>query len=142
MATKKETIEQWETLQENMAILPHFEAIPYKSKGSSYGACGIRIDGNPAFIDAVLSRLKDLLDGENAITRLELARNPVDGSKLGKSFDKRADNAECCYIRLHQRGGDAQHVNMLFDKKLRAKTEKVAESKYDYWQRARNELCA
>jgi len=78
--------------------------IPYKSSGSSYGACGIRIDGTPAFIDAVLSNLKDMIDGENQVTRLELSRQAVDGSKLGKAFYKAVPNAEVCYIRLHMRG--------------------------------------
>jgi len=80
------------------------EPIPYKAEGSSYGACGIRIDGSPAFIDAVLSRIQDVLDGENTVTRLELSRNVVDGSKLGKHFGKATRNAEVCYIRLHVRG--------------------------------------
>jgi hypothetical protein len=66
MATKEDTLNQWANLTANLPILPVMDAIPYKSKGSSYGACGIRIDGSPEFIDAVLSRLKDLVDGENS----------------------------------------------------------------------------
>jgi len=49
----------WQSLEPGQPIAPHFEPLPSKSKGSSYGACGIRIDGSPEFIDAVLSRLKD-----------------------------------------------------------------------------------
>lgn len=122
--TKEYQLNHWAQLTGNLPIMPHFEAIPYKSKGSSYGACGIRIDGSPAFIDAVLSRLKDLIDGENALTRLELARNDVDGLKLGKNFGKMVDNAQCCYIRLHQRGGEAQHCNA-YDKKLVEATKRA-----------------
>lgn len=102
--TKQEALKHWQGLDENQPILPHFDPIPYKSRGSTYGACGIRIDGNPAFIDAVLSRIKDLIDGENHVTRLGLARNPVDGKGLDKEFGNACHNAECCYIRLHMRG--------------------------------------
>lgn len=122
--TKEFQLQKWASLEANQAIMPHFEAIPYKSTGSSYGACGIRIDGSPEFIDAVLSRLKDLIDGENCLTRLELARNVVDGSKLGKAFGKASKGAECCYIRLHQRGGEATHMHA-YDKRMVEATERA-----------------
>lgn len=101
----------WQSLKPNKPILPHMRPIPYKSSGSRYGACGIRIDGNPEFIDAVLSRLKDLLEGEAQTTRLELARNEVDGRGIGKTLDNMDLNAECVYIRLHERGHEAKILN-------------------------------
>lgn len=101
---KVEAMRRWRSLEPGQPILPVMQAIPYKATGSSYGACGIRIDGTPAFVDAVLSRLQDLLDGENIATRLELSRSLVDGSKLGKEFNKASAGAEVCYIRLHVRG--------------------------------------
>lgn len=102
---KETAMNRWHDLEPNQPILPHFEAIPYKSRGSNYGACGIRIDGTPEFIDAVLSHLKELLAGEGIETRLGLARNKVDGSGVGKETPNRAGaDAECCYIRLHERG--------------------------------------
>ena len=110
---KKDALKHWEALEAGQAIMPHFNAIPYKASGSSYGACGIRIDGNPAFIDSVLSRIKDLLAGENGCTRLGLSRNPVDGSKLGKAFHNAETQAEVCYIRLHERGREAQIMNAI-----------------------------
>ena len=116
--TKAQVLQQWKQLKDNLPILPHMEVIPYKAKGSKYGACGIRIDGNSAFIEAVLSRIKDVIDGENAVTRLELSRIAVDGSKLGKSFDNATSESEVCYIRLHQRGGEASHMNLMFDRNL------------------------
>ena len=48
---KSEALAHWKALEENQPILPHFSPIPYKASGSNYGACGIRIDGNPAFVD-------------------------------------------------------------------------------------------
>lgn len=108
---KAEAMEHWENLPENMPIMPHFDAIPYKSRGSNYGACGIRIDGTPEFIDAVLSHLKELLQGEGVETRLGLARNVVDGSGIGKATPNRASqDAECCYIRLHERGNEGKFL--------------------------------
>ena len=84
--------------------------IPYKATGSTYGACGVRIDGSPKFVDAVLSNLQSLLDGENNVTRLGLSRNPVDGKGLNKSFENRARGSEVCYIRLHVRGAQGAMV--------------------------------
>lgn len=95
--------------------LKHMLPIAYKSTGSSFGACGIRIDGTPEFIDAVLSNLKPLLDGENAVTRLELARTEVKANAaFKKELNKAVAHAEVCYIRLHQRGHEAQMINTVF----------------------------
>ena len=121
---KAETLKAWAALPDNMPILPHMETIPYKAKGSTYGACGVRIDGNPAFVSAVLSHLKELLDGENCATRLGLARNSVDGAGVNKEFHNTADKAECCYIRLHERGSQGQMASAVFDKHLHGATER------------------
>ena len=113
--TKETTLKQWAALPPQQDPLQHMEAIPYKASGSRYGACGIRIDGTPAFIDAVLSNLKTLLDGENGSTRLELARRDVEpvlevhGER--KVFANTANGAQVCYIRLHERGHEAKMVN-------------------------------
>lgn len=109
--TKEELLEHWNTLEDNLPILPHMTPVPYKAKGSRYGACGIRIDGNPDFIDAVLSRIKDLLEGENDETRLSVSRSSVNGAVFNKSFSNRDDMAEVCYIRLAERGGQAVALN-------------------------------
>jgi len=92
--TKKETLEHWKQLEPGQPIMEHMRPLAYKSTGSTYGACGIRIDGNPAFIDAVLSRLQDMMEGENGITRLGLARNTVDGKGLDKDFHNKEQGAE------------------------------------------------
>ena len=111
---KQDTLAAWRKMPEDMPILKEMNPIPYKAEGSKYGACGIRIDGTPKFVDAVLSHLKDVLDGENTVTRLELSRMKVDGSKLGKAFHNQADNAEVCYIRLHVRGGEGSRMLAFF----------------------------
>lgn len=126
---KTETLTHWKALDKDQPILRHMEPIPYKAKGSTYGACGIRIDGTPAFIDAVLSHLQELIDGENHVTRLGLSRNAVDGSKLGKQFHNAEQDAEVCYIRLHVRGEQGAMASAFFDKDLAEPTERFARTR-------------
>ena len=114
---KQDALNHWKGLEDNLPVLPVMRPISYKTTGSTYGACGIRIDGSPEFIDAVLSRLKDLIAGESTYTRLELARNEVKPTTINgevKHFDNAAIGAECCYIRLHKRGREAVIFNQLF----------------------------
>ena len=104
---KSEALATWRAMPAGQDPLEHMAPIPYKSEGSRYGACGIRIDGNPAFIDAVLSNLKPLLDGENQVTRLELARNEVKSTEINgevRTFANAVSGAQVCYVRLHLRG--------------------------------------
>ena len=123
---KHEALAHWRSLPENVDPLPLMSPIPYKASGSTYGACGIRIDGTPAFIDAVLGRLKPILAGENNVTRLGLARNTVDGSGLKKELPNAVEAAQCCYIRLHMRGEQGAAASYFFDKDLHAATRQYA----------------
>lgn len=124
---KAETLNRWKGLTP-VNPLPLMRPIPYKATGSRYGACGIRIDGTPEFIDAVLSQLKSLIDGENHVTRLELARNAVDGSGIGKDLPNASSKAECCYIRLHVRGSQGAAASAVFDRELHGPTARYARS--------------
>lgn len=121
---KNAALKRWAELEPNQPILPHMTPIAYKARGSSYGACGIRIDGNPQFVDSVLSRLQDLIDGENHLTRLGLSRSTVDGAALGKQLDKADDEAEVVYIRLHRRGRQGAMASAAFDRHLHEPTER------------------
>ena len=123
---KQDTLAHWMGMTADQDLLKHMDPIPYKTTGSRYGACGIRIDGNPEFIDAVLSNLKGLIDGENHVTRLELARNVVDGSGIGKVLPNAGQGAECCYIRLHMRGAEGAIASSVFDRHLTGATERFA----------------
>ena len=107
---KKEALRRWQNLEPNQEILPHFTPIAADARGSTFGACGIRISGNPEFIDAVLSRLKDLLSAEAGSTRLNLSRQPVkpvsikNGETVTDKQWKNADtDAETCYIQIRER---------------------------------------
>jgi hypothetical protein len=126
--SKASALEHWKELAPGQDPLPVMVPIPYKAKGSRYGACGIRIDGNPAFIDAVLSNLKSLIDGENQITRLDFARSTVNGEGLDKSFPNADKDAESCYIRLNWRGAEGVHEQAFFGKHLKGATERFAKA--------------
>lgn len=121
---KSETLAAWRGMSAGRDPLPEMRPIPYKAAGSKYGSCGIRIDGTPAFVDAVLSNLKSLLDGENHVTRLELARHSA--ASDFKGCPNADTSAEVCYIRLHMRGGQGAMVSAFFDKHLAGATSRFA----------------
>lgn len=107
---KKEALRRWQNIEPNQEIIPHFTPIAADARGSTFGACGIRVSGNPEFIDAVLSRLKDLLALEAGSTRLTLSRQPVKPVTINKGtsvVDKKWKNAdtdaETCYIQVRER---------------------------------------
>ncbi len=121
---KCEAMQDWKLMTPDQPILKHMLPIPYKASGSTYGSCGIRIDGTHEFVSSVLSHLKELINGENHLTRLTLARNIVDGKGINKSLPNQVQNAECCYIRLHMRGAEGAMASAVFDKNLDEATEK------------------
>ena len=117
-STKELNLQHWAQLPANQPILKHMKVIHYKARGSKYGTCGIRIDGTPEFVDAVLSHLQELIAGENSMTRLELSRSQVGPVTIGdqtKGFENAETGAEVCYIRLHERGPEAQMLNAFID---------------------------
>ena len=103
---KKLAIKRWHELTPDQPILPHFTPIAADAHGSTFGACGIRISGNPQFVDAVLSRLKDLLAAEAGSTRLSLSRQsvkPVNINDTVKKWNNADTDAETCYIQIRER---------------------------------------
>jgi hypothetical protein len=124
---KEEALRRWRNLDEGRNPLRHMTPIRPGSRGSSYGACGVRIDGNPAFVDAVLALLKPLLAGENQVTRLGLSRNPVD-HEFKPGLEKAEAHAEVCYIRLHLRGPEGAMASAVFDRHLKGATEEYAKA--------------
>lgn len=117
---KQEALSRWVKLDPDQQILPHFTPIAADAHGSTFGACGIRVSGNPAFIDAVLSRLKDLLEAESGSTRLVLSRQPVKpvaiekgGKVTSKSWNNAEADAEVCYIQIRERTGRTRHRKAL-----------------------------
>ena len=101
---KKEILAHWQSLEPDQQVAPC--PVAYKHQGTTFDEDGIRITGSAAFIDSVLSRLKDLLAFENANTRLQLAYRQSRDRETGEPFD-----SYNCYVQVHERGGEAQMVN-------------------------------
>lgn len=102
-STKAETLTRWTRLPDNQPVRPR--PVPYKHQGSTYGEDAIRITGTPEFIDAVMSRLKDLIAAENRQTRLQLSRQPCKDKDTGRPLtDEHGQPVEAVYIQVHERG--------------------------------------
>lgn len=96
---KDEALRHWISLTDRMDPSHYMDPVPYGHTGSRYGECGgIRIDGTPQFIDAVLSNLKGLLKLEGSTTRLELTYGEAKDRETG------ASRGHVCYVRCIERG--------------------------------------
>jgi len=105
---KEQLLNHWAKLPQSAPLKPR--PIRYKHTGSTYGYDGVRIEGSPEFIDAVLGRLKDLLDNESATTRLGVAYAEVK-AKPGKDHN---GGEYVCYVKIHERGDEAKAINQAF----------------------------
>lgn len=109
MSKKAQMMDRWKKLREGgpMGILYWMTPNPRSMKGSRFGTNNIRIMGEPKFVDAVLSNLADLIDGENEETLLHLSQ--FDANEVVKSDQLRScpnvlPDAEVIYISLLERG--------------------------------------
>ena len=96
---KADMLKHWEGLREGQPIRPG--VIAYKHRGSTFDKDSIRITGSTRFIDAVLSRVKDMLAWEGIETRLQVSyqqSNDKQGQLIPDAYN--------CYIQVHQRGGE------------------------------------
>lgn len=109
--TKAEAMTHWRSLEMNGPV--RLQAVPYKAEGSRYGYDGIRIDGSRQFIDSVLVRLKDVIEQEDMNTRLELNYTEIADRESGEPTGN-----WCCYVRVHERGGEAKHLNAVFGRAI------------------------
>ncbi len=94
---KKRFLKHWASIRKNQALKPR--PVRYGHEGSTYAEDGVRITGSRAFVDSVLSRVKDLLRYENEETRLQVVYN--------RSTDRDSGKQLCswnCYLQIHQRG--------------------------------------
>jgi hypothetical protein len=102
---KREALAHWRELPPNQPIVP--AVVPYRQRGTTYAQDGIRLTGSQQFIDAVLSRLKELLEFESLTTRLQISyqesTDRLTEEKLG-SYN--------CYVQVHERGREAKLANV------------------------------
>ena len=98
---KAQMLQHWEALDDNQPI--PLRAIPANHKGSAYTMDTIRITGSEEFIDAVLSRVKDVLDYENGDTRLQVSYAEINDRDDGEPTGKHA-----AYISVRERGDSAR----------------------------------
>jgi hypothetical protein len=102
--SKKAFLEHWRGMKRKRKLAP--EPVPYKHEGSTFAHDGIRITGSRKFIDAILSRLTELLEYENGETRLDLNYQQATDRETGRPLDSWS-----CYIKVHERGDEAKMVN-------------------------------
>lgn len=95
--TKDEILRHWRGLSADQPIV--MEPIPYAHEGSTFDHDSIRITGSQRFIDAVLSRLKDLLSYEVGRTRLQVAYQEARDRDTGVPL-----GTYSCYVQVHERG--------------------------------------
>ena len=96
---KAEMLAHWGRVEPNQVLRPG--VVPYKHKGSTFDQDGIRITGSKTWIDAVLSRLTDLLTYEGIDTRLQVSyrqSNDKAGNLIPDAYN--------CYVQVHQRGSE------------------------------------
>jgi len=120
--SKAEAMQRWKTLPEDAPLNP--DPIAYKTTGSTYGADGIRVEGTPEFVDAVLGRLKDLIAGENDTTRLGINYQSVE-PREGKTQNFIGNVV--CYVKTYERGAQAQVMNA-FISAVKNRTEQETRS--------------
>ncbi len=95
---KKAFLKHWSGLRANQKLRP--KAVRYRHAGSTYAEDGVRITGSRAFVDSVLSWLKDLLKLECDNTRLQVVYQRSTDRDSGRSL-----SSYNCYVQVHERGG-------------------------------------
>lgn len=105
---KAEILSRWKSLSRPQHLFPR--PVPYGHRGSTYDQDGIRITGSRAFIDAVLSRLTDLLAFENGRTRLQVSYQEATDKESGRPL-----GSWSFYAQVHERGAQAVSADPLAD---------------------------
>ena len=95
---KKPFLRHWASIRKDQKLSP--KPVRYRHAGSTYAEDGIRITGSRAFVDSVLSRLKDLLKYEGDGTRLQTVYKRSLDRESGRTL-----TSYYCYVQVHERGG-------------------------------------
>ena len=99
----------WRGLADQPSPAQTMRRIAYKHEGSTYDQDGIRLTGTRRFIDSVLALLQPLLARENGQERLPLVYSESTDRETGQPT-----GTWNCYVQVHERGPEAQHLNALF----------------------------
>lgn len=107
---KAEFLEHWASLSDDTpGAVKTMQAVAYKHEGSTYAEDGIRLTGSRRFIDSVLVALKPLLARNNAVERLQVVYKESTDRETRENL-----GSWNCYIQVHQRGQDAQYLNLAY----------------------------
>ncbi len=101
-------LDHWRALptEDTRGAAKMMRSVAYKHRGSTFDQDGIRLTGSRAFIDAMLSTLKPLLERENLNERLQVNYTEATDRESGLPM-----GSWTCYIQVHERGREAKMVN-------------------------------
>jgi hypothetical protein len=99
-ASKKEILDHWRSLPPHMPIVD-LRSIPYGHTGRTYEFDGLRVTGSSAWINYVLSRLKDILsyETEDGKTKLQTIYKQVVDNKTHRPIPQ----SYVFYAQVHER---------------------------------------
>jgi len=92
---KEPFLKHWASLRKGLKLRP--KPVRCTHEGSTYAEDGIRITGSKAFVDSVLSRLKDLLVYEGEETRLQVVYKKSTDRESGKTL-----TSYNCYVQVQR----------------------------------------
>lgn len=78
-AKKADVLQFWKNLRPNMPI--QMEPVPETHEGTRFRSDGLRITGSPAFINSVLSRVKDIIQMESDTVRLDVEYREIENQE-------------------------------------------------------------
>lgn len=97
-AKKREIISFWQSLPNNLPLIP-YNVVPKGHQGSTHAYDGIRVTGGRQFVNATISRLKDLLSYEAKNTRLSLIYH----QQVDKNTNMPMQNSFVFYVQTKER---------------------------------------
>lgn len=101
-ASKPEIIQHWKAITPGLPM-SQLRIIPQGFKGKTFSFDGMRINGSPEFIDAILSRIKELVAYEGGGTRL----NVIYKQQIDNKTQQAIPGSFSFYIQVKQRGKNA-----------------------------------
>jgi len=95
---KKEIISFWKSLPNNLPLIP-YNIVPKGHQGSVHAYDGIRVTGSRQFVNASISRLKDMLNYEADNTKLYLLYH----QQVDKNAHNPMPNSFVFYVHVKER---------------------------------------